>query len=96
MAQRALGQKVDGLTTTGFHPVYTLATIHESQHLYPIQHVYLTGITAYHTDCLLLAIGDACRGYLYAIYIQIAKQHAGDDQLLVGQETDATGLLAIA
>ena len=96
MAQRALGQKVDSLTTTGFHPVYTLAAINESQHLYPIQHVYLAGITAYHTDSLFLTIGDACRGSLYAIYIQIAKQHAGDDQLLVGQETDATGLLAIA
>ena len=55
VAEGSFGQQVDGLTTTLCDPVDGFCSINKSQDLYPIEHIMLTGIVAYHSDCILLA-----------------------------------------
>ena len=96
MAQGALRQEVDGLTATTEDPVNTLSAIHEAEYLDMFEFVDLRRITADHADGLFLAFGDAGRCHLDTIDIQIVEQHTGYDEFLMGQETDATGLLTVA
>ena len=96
MTQRTLTQQVHRTSACVYNPVNGGVAIDEAQHLYTLQSVYLAGVSADHLHSLLLAVADSCRCHFDAIYVQVAQQHAGNHQLLMGQETHAAGLLAIA
>ena len=96
MFQRALGQQIQRFAATLGSPVNTLAAIDKSQHLYPLQLVDTGGIAANHLHRLFLTLAHSRRCHFYAVYVQVVKQHTGDDQLLVRQKTHAAGLFAIA
>ena len=96
MAQRAFRQEVDGLAATTPDPIDTLAAVHETEYFDMFEFVDLLRIAADHADGLFLTFGDTGRGHLDAIDIEVVEEHTGDDELLVGQETDTAGLLTVA
>ena len=95
MPQRTLRQQVDGLAATRFNPVNTELSVHEAEHLHPVQPIDLRGIATYHGHGLFLSFRHPGRSHLYTIDIEIAQQHTCNHQFLVRQETDTTCLLAI-
>ena len=94
--QRPFGQQIDDPAATLGNPVDRQMAVDEAQHLHPIEHVYLTGVTANHLHGVLLALRNPRRSHLDAVDIDVAQQHPRYLELLVRQKRDTACLLAVA
>ena len=59
MLFRPFSQEIDYLSATFCNPIDRLSSIHESEDLYPIQHISVLGIPAHHSHCLLFSLTDS-------------------------------------
>ena len=75
---------------------YAHATIHEAKYLDIIEFIDFLRIAADHAHCLFLTLRHSGGSHLDTVYVQVVKQHTGDDELLVWQEAHAIGLFSVA